>query len=401
MISWFVTQASSYAPDVDGLILLIGLIIAPFFLAAEFVLVWLVFKFRARPGVKARYITGEKKSETKWVHYPHYLVLVFDIIIVAAALRVWSDVKMDLPPADERVRIIAQQWAWTFVHAGPDGQLDTADDIRTVNALNLQVNRLYHYELHSKDVLHSFSVPAFRLKQDAVPGTRDRGVVPAHGHRRVRSPVRRDLWDRTRADAGACPDSVGGRTGRLDGDGAANAAACLRDARRGGHGCAIVARRAGGQPSGCGGSKRTRPADVDRAGVPAAHACAVGWRAPRGRPMSGLATQPVAHHHRSFVKTYLWSTDHKVIAMQYLFTGMFMALIGGFAVYVFRMQLAFPGHRRAAVRAGHRPGEYNSLVTNARHDHDLLGRDAGADRRVRELPDPADDRLRRHGVPAG
>jgi cytochrome c oxidase subunit 2 len=170
MISWYITQASSYAAGVDGLILLIALIIAPFFLAAEFVLVWLIFRFRARPGVKARYITGEKQSETKWVTYPHYLVLVFDVIIVVAALRVWSDVKMDLPPADERVRIIAQQWAWTFVHAGPDGQLDTADDIRTVNVLNLQVNRLYHYELHSRDVLHSLSVPAFRLKQDAVPG---------------------------------------------------------------------------------------------------------------------------------------------------------------------------------------------------------------------------------------
>jgi heme/copper-type cytochrome/quinol oxidase subunit 2 len=60
--------------------------------------------------------------------------------------------------------------AWTFVHAGPDGQLDTADDIRTVDSLNLQLNRRYHYELHSRDVLHSFSVPAFRLKQDAVPG---------------------------------------------------------------------------------------------------------------------------------------------------------------------------------------------------------------------------------------
>ena len=170
MISWHVTQASSYAADVDTLILWIALIVAPFFLAAEFVLVWLVVKFRARPGVKARYISGEKPSETKWVSYPHYLVLVFDVIIVVAALRVWSNVKIDLPPAEERVRIIAQQWAWTFVHAGPDGQLDTADDIRTVNALHLQVNRLYHYELHSKDVLHSFSVPAFRLKQDAVPG---------------------------------------------------------------------------------------------------------------------------------------------------------------------------------------------------------------------------------------
>ena len=170
MISWYVTQASSYAADVDDLFLLIALIVGAFFLAAEFVLLWLIVKFRARPGVKARYITGEKPSETRWVNYPHYLVLVFDVLIVAAALRVWSDVKIDLPPAEERVRIIAQQWAWTFVHAGPDGRLDTADDIRTVNVLNLQVNRLYHYELHSKDVLHSFSVPAFRLKQDAVPG---------------------------------------------------------------------------------------------------------------------------------------------------------------------------------------------------------------------------------------
>lgn len=170
MISWYVAQASSYAPDVDRLILLVGLIVGAFFLAAEFVLVWLIFKFRARPGVRARYITGEKTSEMKWVSYPHYLVLLFDIVIVAAALRVWSDVKIDLPPGEEQVRIVAQQWAWTFVHAGPDGRLDTADDIRTVNALNLQVNRLYHYELHSKDVLHGFSVPAFRLKQDAVPG---------------------------------------------------------------------------------------------------------------------------------------------------------------------------------------------------------------------------------------
>ena len=170
MISWYVTQASSYAADVDGLILLIALIVGPFFLAAELALFWLIFRFRARPGVKARYITGEKTHERRWVVWPHYLVLVFDIIIVVAALRVWNDVKIDLPPPEEHVRIIAQQWAWTFVHPGPDERFDTADDISTVDVLHVEVDRLYHFELHSKDVLHSFSVPAFRLKQDAVPG---------------------------------------------------------------------------------------------------------------------------------------------------------------------------------------------------------------------------------------
>ncbi|HKC54476.1 MAG TPA: cbb3-type cytochrome c oxidase subunit I [Vicinamibacterales bacterium] len=77
--------------------------------------------------------------------------------------------------------------------------------------------------------------------------------------------------------------------------------------------------------------------------------------------MSGLATHPAVHHDRGFV-TYLWSTDHKVIAMQYLFTGMLMALIGGFAVYVFRMQLAFPG-QSVPLFGRVSSGQYNSLVT--------------------------------------
>jgi cytochrome c oxidase subunit 1 len=64
----------------------------------------------------------------------------------------------------------------------------------------------------------------------------------------------------------------------------------------------------------------------------------------------------------SFFHKYLWSTDHKMIGMQYMFTGMLMAIIAGFAVYVFRMQLAFPGD---AVPLFGRvsAAQYNSLVT--------------------------------------
>lgn len=175
MISWYVTQASSYAHSVDNLILLVGVIVGVFFLAAQAIFFGFIFKFRARPGVRAKYVAGESASEMRWVSYPHYLVLIFDVIIVIGALRVWHDVKIDMPATDDKVRIIAQQWAWTFVHSGPDGRLDTADDIRTVDELNLQVGKAYEYELHSRDVLHSFSVPAFRLKQDAVPGRAIRG----------------------------------------------------------------------------------------------------------------------------------------------------------------------------------------------------------------------------------
>ncbi|MCC7008534.1 MAG: cytochrome c oxidase subunit II [Acidobacteria bacterium] len=170
MISWFVPQASTFAADVDSLIFLILVIVGAWFLLAEAVLFWLILRFRKREGVRSKYVTGDVKSEKRWVSYPHYAVLVFDVVIVVAALRVWNDVKVTDPVPEETVRVVSQQWAWTFVHAGPDGRLDTADDIKTVDDLYVQQNRTYRFELHSKDVLHSFSVPAFRLKQDAVPG---------------------------------------------------------------------------------------------------------------------------------------------------------------------------------------------------------------------------------------
>ncbi len=69
------------------------------------------------------------------------------------------------------------------------------------------------------------------------------------------------------------------------------------------------------------------------------------------------------HHTLSFWQKYVFSLDHKVIAMQYLFTGMAMALIGGYFAYVFRMQLAFPGAEVPGFGVV-TPVDYNALVTN-------------------------------------
>ncbi|MGI9430705.1 MAG: cytochrome c oxidase subunit I, partial [Myxococcota bacterium] len=85
-----------------------------------------------------------------------------------------------------------------------------------------------------------------------------------------------------------------------------------------------------------------------------------------------MATQPSPpaheahddhHHEQSFTQKYVFSTDHKIIAMQYMFTGMAMALIGGFFAYAFRMQLAFPG-MDVPFFGVVSPADYNSLVTN-------------------------------------
>ena len=88
---------------------------------------------------------------------------------------------MDLPEPERAVEIeiISQQWAWTFVHPGSDMELGTEDDIVTIDEMHIQENTMYHFHLKSKDVLHDFSVPVFRLKQDALPGRDIRGWFEA------------------------------------------------------------------------------------------------------------------------------------------------------------------------------------------------------------------------------
>lgn len=170
MPDWFIPQASSFAGDVDSLILLITVIVGVWFLLSEGMFFWLLWRFRARDGHKSEYFTGDEPHLKRWITIPHGLIIFLDLFVIFGAVRVWYDVKLQMPEADETVRVTAQQWAWVFQHPGADGKLDTDDDITLVNELHVTEGKTYHFELHSRDVLHSFSIPAFRLKQDMIPG---------------------------------------------------------------------------------------------------------------------------------------------------------------------------------------------------------------------------------------
>lgn len=172
---------SSFAGDIDFVIFVVTVLVGFWFVLTELVFFYFILKYRKQNAPKAAYITGEEKDLKKWISGPHAIVLVFDVLIVIAGVRVWLDVKQTLPPEPvPHVRVVAQQWAWSFVHPGPDGQLDTADDIKTVDDLHIQADQKYVWELESRDVLHSFSIPAMRLKQDAVPGRVIRGWFDAN-----------------------------------------------------------------------------------------------------------------------------------------------------------------------------------------------------------------------------
>jgi len=170
MLERYLTAASTYAHSIDHLFILIAVIVGFWLIAAETMMFALVFKFRAKNGRPTQYITGDEQHLKRWISIPHFLVILCDIVIIIAAITVWYNIKQVMPPADATVRVIGQQWAWSFQQPGPDGVLDTADDIRTVGELHVVVNTTYHFELMSRDVVHSFAIPAFRLKQDALPG---------------------------------------------------------------------------------------------------------------------------------------------------------------------------------------------------------------------------------------
>jgi cytochrome c oxidase subunit 2 len=170
MMELFRETASSFAGDIDFLIELVGWIVIPWLILAEGIFFYFMWKYRRKEGQPAQYVAGDKHAESKWVHWPHYAVIAFDIVVIVFAVKVWYHVKQELPPADETIRIVGQQWSWKFVHPGIDGELGTDDDVETIDELRVKNDTVYHFKLESKDVLHSFSVPVFRLKQDAIPG---------------------------------------------------------------------------------------------------------------------------------------------------------------------------------------------------------------------------------------
>jgi cytochrome c oxidase subunit 2 len=97
------------------------------------------------------------------------------VVVVAIGLLsagVWDRIKgrNSVPPDAIPIGIHAKQFEWEISYPGADGQLGTGDDLTVRNQLHVPVNKPVVATLTSEDAIHSFFIPAFRIKQDAVPG---------------------------------------------------------------------------------------------------------------------------------------------------------------------------------------------------------------------------------------
>jgi cytochrome c oxidase subunit II len=153
----FPDSASSNAANVDALyFFLTGMSL--FFLALIFVpLVYFLFKYRrGHPADRSPLQVSTMKLEVVWTIIPLFLALG----IFAWGARVFYD--MQVPPPDSlEINVVGKQWMWKIQHQQGN---------REINELHLPVGRTVRLTLASEDVIHSFYIPAFRIKQDVVPG---------------------------------------------------------------------------------------------------------------------------------------------------------------------------------------------------------------------------------------
>lgn len=157
-MSWMLPdQASSYAPEVDHLYLfLVGLTV--FFTALIGGAIFFFFvKYRRRPNTPIPTpIEGSIILESAWSIIP-FIICLF---IFAWGTKIYLE-QYTIPNDALDIYVVGKQWMWKLQHM--EGQ-------REINELHVPAGRPVRLTMTSEDVIHSFFVPAFRTKQDVVPG---------------------------------------------------------------------------------------------------------------------------------------------------------------------------------------------------------------------------------------
>jgi cytochrome c oxidase subunit II len=215
-VPWLPEQSATAAKPIDTLYDVLAVISSYVFGLVVSITLVSVAHFRRRHNElgDGEPIHGNTTLEAVWTAIPA-------LLMVGAAVYsglVLADIE-ETKANTQEVRITAQQFAWTFDYRAQDFK---------AGELHLVKNTPYHFELHAKDVIHSFWVPQFRMKKDAVPGiTTDIRVTPTRngsytlactelcglGHATMRAPVvveDQAAWDKWAARAKKAQNLVGG-----------------------------------------------------------------------------------------------------------------------------------------------------------------------------------------------
>jgi cytochrome c oxidase subunit 2 len=161
LIHWFPISASTQAKPIDTLWDVLLIVSVPIFVLVVTVVLYSVYRWRMRPGEELADgppIHGNTRLEIIWTAIPAILL----VALCSYSFVVLHDVE-EAKADTMQVRVVGQQFAWTFYYRDGGKELSSPE-------LYLPVNRPIEFQIQSKDVIHDFWVPAFRMKRDAVRG---------------------------------------------------------------------------------------------------------------------------------------------------------------------------------------------------------------------------------------
>ena len=185
------TSATAHAPGIDYMMSLVHWLMLVLCVGWGVYFIYVLFRFRQSKNPTASY-EGARGKYSKMQEGA--VILIESALLVGFAFPLWGQLKNEFPAENTafEVHIIAEQFTWNIHYPGADGifgrrdihliDLSTnpigldetdpaaADDLVMINELHLPVDRDVVINLSSKDVIHSFGVPQFRIKQDVIPG---------------------------------------------------------------------------------------------------------------------------------------------------------------------------------------------------------------------------------------
>lgn len=185
---WFPILASEHGARIDSLFMAVLVVSGIAFVLVQGALGFFVARYGENGRERAAYWHDNPKAEAILL----IITAVILTVLVFMGQRVWASIYFSDAPTDATiVEITGEQFLWNFHYAGPDGQFGRTDsklitstnnigldrddpaakdDIVSIGNMHAPVNKPVRVRLRSKDVIHSFFLPNFRIKQDAVPG---------------------------------------------------------------------------------------------------------------------------------------------------------------------------------------------------------------------------------------
>ncbi len=185
------SSASAHGPDIDNIIGIVHWLMLILFVGWGTFFIYTLIRFRASKNKRANYAGVKSHAST---YLEGVVTLIEAVLLLAFAIPLWAMRVNEFPDESQStvIKVVGEQFAWNIHYPGPDGifgkrdidlvdtavnplgldrkDLFAADDVITLNQMHLPVDKPVIIYVSSKDVIHSFSLNAMRVKQDAIPG---------------------------------------------------------------------------------------------------------------------------------------------------------------------------------------------------------------------------------------